>query len=79
MRGRCNTLCLRIPKPLFPSVCIVVLTVSTGVRIIRKAAAAKLAKTVFTSAGSFFMKLFDSRRASMPALAAVSPNRETGP
>ena len=58
---------------------MVVLTVSTGVKIILKHAAAKLAKTVLTSVGSFFIKVLLSKRARIPALAAVSPKRDTGP
>ena len=55
------------------------LSVSTGVRIILNAAAAKLAKTVFRNAGRRLKYTFEVRRASIPTLAAVSPNRATGP
>ena len=55
------------------------LRVSTGVRVILKHAAARLAKIVFAHAGRPLMYLFEVRRAKIPALAAVSPNRATGP
>ena len=58
-----------------PLVCCVVLSVSTGVRIILKHAEATLAATVLTKTG----QVNDSKRAIIPALAAVSPNRENGP
>lgn len=48
-------------------------------KIILKAAAAKLAKTVFTSVGNFFMYKLLCNRANIPAFAAVSPNRAMGP
>jgi hypothetical protein len=63
-------------KPALPPfVCCVVLSVSTGVRIILKHAEATLAATVLTNTG----QVNDSKRAIIPALAAVSPNRENGP
>lgn len=63
-------------KPALPPlVCCVVLSVSTGVRIILKHAEATLAATVLTKTG----QVNDSKRAIIPALAAVSPNRENGP
>ena len=74
-----RTLERKIASPAFPSVCIVVFTVSTGVRIILNAAAAALANTVFASAGKFFKYLFDFSSARMPTFAAVSPKRDTGP
>ena len=77
--GERRTRSRRIRSPARPSVCIVVFTVSTGIRIMRKPAAARLAKTVWTSCGSFFMYAFEWRSARMPAFAAVSPNRATGP
>lgn len=78
-RDRTRTLCLRILSPSFPSVCIVVLTVSTGVKTILNAAAAALAKTVLINDGRFFRYPLLERSARMPAFAAVSPNRESGP
>ena len=69
----------RMGRPALPSVCIVVFTVSIGVRIIRKAAAARDAKTVCASAGRCLRYLFDLRSARMPTFAAVSPKRDTGP
>ena len=39
----------------------------------------KEAKMVLIGEGKFFMYEFDCSRARMPALAAVSPNLETGP
>jgi hypothetical protein len=53
------------------------LTVSTGVRIIRKSAAAVDANTVWMSFGSLRRKPFDSSSARMPAFAAVSPKLRT--
>lgn len=49
--------------------------VSIGVSVMRKQAEAKLAATVLTSTGQGS----EERRARIPALAAVSPNRERGP
>ena len=74
-----RTLDLKIVKPAFPSVCIVVLTVSIGVKIIRKQAAATAANMVLTRLGNCLMYEFDCRSARMPTFAAVSKNRETGP
>jgi hypothetical protein len=58
-----------------PCVCCVVLSVSIGVRSIRKVAEARDAAIVLTRTG----QVRDSRRAKIPAFAAVSPKRERGP
>lgn len=63
---------MRIPPA--PCACSVVLSVSTGVSTIRKSAAAALANTVCSSAGSLRRKPFDCSSARMPTFAAVSPN-----
>jgi hypothetical protein len=57
-----------------PWVCWVVLSVSMGVNVIRKAAEDRLAAMVLMSTG----QVRDSRRARIPALAAVSPNLDNG-
>ena len=76
---RVPTLFFRIANPGFPCVCKVVFSVSIGVKIILKPAAAREAKIVLTNAGRCFMYEFDWSNARIPALAAVSPKRETGP
>jgi len=43
------------------------------------AAAHSEAKAVLIANGNFFMNELDSRRARIPAFAAVSPKRATGP
>jgi hypothetical protein len=48
-------------------------------KVILKAAAAKLAKIVFTGLGNFFIYTLLCNNASIPALAAVSPNLAMGP
>ena len=58
-----------------PRVCCVVFKVSMGVRIIRNAALDKEAATVLISTG----QVREARRERMKALAAVSPNRASGP
>lgn len=51
------------------------MSASIGVSVMRNVALAALAKTVFTRTGRSTL----SSRAMMPALAAVSPKRESGP
>ena len=53
--------------------------VSMGVRMILNRAAHSETKTVLIGTGRFFMNGFDSRRARIPAFAAVSPKRAAGP
>lgn len=48
---------------------------SSGTRIIRNPAAAREAKAVWSGLGSLDRNGFELRRARIPALAAVSPNR----
>ena len=66
----------KIESPALQSVDIVVLTVSTRVRIILHSVAATDANTVFASAGRSFNYLFDLRSAKMPAFATVSKSRD---
>ena len=73
------TLILSVTAENFPVTCMVVLTVSMGMRKIRKRAAAALAAMVFSPT---FKSLVDSRlfkAVKTPVLAAVSPNRLSGP
>lgn len=65
--------------PGLPCVWSVVLMVSIGVRSILKQAAASDTKTVFSNSGNVRVYPFELRRARIPALAAVSPNRDIGP
>lgn len=58
-----------------PCVCCVVLIVSIGVRVILNVAEATLAAIVLTRTG----QVNEERSARIPALAAVSPNRDRGP
>jgi hypothetical protein len=67
----------KICTPSDPCVCIVVLSVSRGTRIIRNPAAARDANAVLTGDGSLFKKGLLERRARIPAFAAVSPNLAT--
>lgn len=57
-----------------PRVCCVVLSVSIGVKVMRKAAEDRLAAIVLMRTG----QVKDSSRASIPAFAAVSPKRDKG-
>ena len=59
--------------------CIVVFTVSTGIRKIRNSAAAVLAATVLMPTLMSLVASMESRRVSTPVLAAVSPKRDIGP
>ena len=70
---------LKIPTPCLPCVCMVVLSVSIGTRIILKSAPAIDAKTVFNGEGSLFKKGLEDRSARIPTFAAVSPKRAIGP
>ena len=67
----------------FPSppllTCSVVFTVSIGIRNTRHDAAAADAATVLTALGRSFVSARESRIASTPAFAAVSPNLDKGP
>lgn len=74
-----HTLFLSSFNPGFPSVWSVVLRVSMGVKMVLNAAAQSETKIVLIGDQSFFMNGFESRRASIPAFAAVSPKRATGP
>ena len=65
--------------PVAPSTCRIVLHASIGMRKTRKPAAAAEAATVFTAAGRSAVFGLASHRAIIPALAAVSPKRESGP
>jgi len=56
-----------------------VFSVSIGVKIMRKQAAASDAKPVCINTGNAFMYTLECNRAKTPALAAVSPNRAIGP
>ena len=58
---------------------MVVLTVSTGMRKIRNNAANVLAATVLIPTLMSLVASMESKRVSIPVLAAVSPNRERGP
>eukprot|EP00967_Tisochrysis_lutea_P137881 scaffold248175_cov32-Tisochrysis_lutea.AAC.2 len=61
--------------PAAPCTCRTVLRVSIGVSSMRKSAAAHDATNVLAASES---QGTSSRRASVPALAAVSPKRESG-
>jgi hypothetical protein len=50
-----------------------------GVRIILNAAAASDAKTVLNKGCMCLRYEFEPNKANIPALAAVSPKRDTGP
>ena len=52
---------------------------TTGIRKIRNAAAAKLAVAVLYATFKSFVASIESSNVSMPVLAAVSPKRESGP
>lgn len=58
-----------------PRVCCVVFSVSIGVKVMRKVAEASEAASVLINTG----QVNDSSSASIPALAAVSPNLAKGP
>eukprot|EP01049_Picozoa_sp_SAG25_P002600 SAG25_NODE_137_length_14197_cov_30.387120_19_plen_135_part_00 len=62
-----------IVRPSRPSTCMMVLTVSIGIRLIRQAAAAPDAHIVFTPTGSCRVVSELSSNESIPAFAAVSP------
>lgn len=57
-----------------PCACSVVFSVSTGMRTMRKSAAATLANALLSAVGRLRMKPLDWRSARMPTFAAVSPN-----
>ena len=65
----------RTESPAVPCTCSVVLNASIGVIRIRKRAAAHDAHIVFVPSP---MKVTPASSASMPALAAVSPKRDSG-
>lgn len=50
-----------------------------GMRAMRHKAAAVEAQAVLTGMGRSRVEALESRRESMPELAAVSPNRDRGP
>ena len=50
-----------------------------GMRATRQVAAVADAATVFTATGSDRVLSYESSSVSTPVLAAVSPNRESGP
>ena len=59
--------------------CMIVLQASIGMSTIRKPAAAVDAARVLTPTGRFVVESKLSSRESVPALAAVSPKRDSGP
>lgn len=61
---------LKSAMPSFPAVCIVVLTVSIGVRTIRKEAAAADAAIVLTATGRSLVVEDELRRDKIPLFAA---------
>ncbi len=62
-----------------PLTCSTVLTVSMGIRLMRQRAATPEAAIVLTATGNERVDSFASRTTITPVLAAVSPNRESGP
>jgi hypothetical protein len=58
---------------------MVVLTVSIGIKRIRNNAAATLAATVLNPTFKFCVVSNESKNVNIPVLAAVSPNRDSGP
>jgi hypothetical protein len=63
----------------FPVTCMVVLTVSTGIKKMRHTAAAADADTVLRPTLRLRVDSYESIKVSIPVLAAVSPNRDRGP
>lgn len=58
---------------------MIVLKVSTGVKIILKSPAQTEAQAVFTPTGNVRVKSYELSIASIPEFAAVSPKRDIGP
>jgi hypothetical protein len=55
------------------------LALTTGIKKIRKSAAATLALAVLYATFKSFVDSMESNNVSIPVLAAVSPNRDNGP
>ena len=65
-------------NPFLPSTWRVVFSVSIGIKNILNKPAANEAHAVFNATGHVFEKSLEFRYASIPLLAAVSPNRDNG-